>query len=607
MFAAILGLILLALGGYWFVQFKRKGRSGFLPDGIKPSLDRAASFLLVGLGLFLIATRSFVIVGADEVAHLNRIYLAADMKPGQIIALPGQKGPRSEVIPPGFHFMPFVRVLNRVEFFPVIEIPPNQLGVITAKDGKPLRDGQFLADPFPEEQIGDMLDATTFLKGVGQRGPQVTVLRPGRYRLNHYLFEVQMAPALDVPTGHVAVVRSNIQDPGTKCEKDYLEASRGETRGRVAAPLVSRGCIGVWREPLGPNRYYLNPMAYTPTVLPTRLETLEYKGGYTDRQINLTVEDNGSIKQVVVEKEVATPKEATDRAIFVRVEGWTVPVEVRAVIQVNPTDAPLVVASVGDLEKVKDNIITPTIREVMRSIGGDAPDEDCLDRNRKANAAYLARLEAAAPDQAVEPPVLEGCGGRRVLDFVEQRDALGDQLTRAVAAETIKAGVTTQEVRIGEPAIPPELLVARLREQLAEQLSETYRQEQVAQAQRIASEQTRALADQQPQLVTADIARQAAEFTRDKLRLEGEGQKLRLQEIAQGQRDVAQVLGQDRALQLEMLKEILRVAEQNPDIIKVPQVQVMGAGSSLEGGAAVLGTLLGGSNVSQTVKGSSGK
>ena len=603
MIATIFGLFLLALGGYWLVQFKRKGRSGFLPAGIKPVVDRSLSLAMIGFGLFLIATRSFVIVGADEVAHLNRIYLAGDMQPGQIIALPGQKGPRSEVIPPGFHFMPFVRVLNRVEFFPVIDIPPNQLGVITAKDGKPLREGQFLADPFPEAQSADMLDATTFLKGDGQRGPQVTVLRPGRYRLNQYLFEVQNVQALDVPTGHVAVVRSNIQEPGAKCEKDYLEAGRGETRGRIAAPLVNRGCIGVWREPLGPNRYYLNPMAYTPTVLPTRLETLEYKGGYTDRQINLTVEDDGSIRQSVVDNKVETPKEATDRAIFVRVEGWTVPVEVRAVIQVNPTDAPLVVASVGDLEKVKDNIITPTIREVMRSIGGDAPDEACLDRNRKANAAYLKRLETATPEDVIEAPVAESCGGRRVLDFVEQRDTLGEQLTRAVAAETIKAGVTTQEVRIGEPAIPPELLVARLREQLASQLSDTYRQEQIAQAQRVATQQTRALADQQPELVKADIARQAAEYKKEQLRLEGEGQKLRLQEIAQGQRDVAQVLGQDRALQLEMLKEILRVAEVNPEIIKVPQVQVMGAGSSLEGGAAVLGTLMGGSNVSQTVSG----
>ncbi len=51
------------------------------------------------------------------------------------------------------------------------------------------------------------------------------------------------------------------------------------------------------------------------------------------------------------------------------------------------------------------------------------------------------------------------------------------------------------------------------------------------------------------------------------------------------------VLGQDRVLQLQILKETLEIAKQNPDIIKVPMVQVSGtSGSSLEGAAAVLGS-----------------
>ena len=38
-----------------------------------------------------------------------------------------------------------------------------------------------------------------------------------------------------------------------------------------------------------------------------------------------------------------------------------------------------------------------------------------------------------------------------------------------------------------------------------------------------------------------------------------------------------------------MLKEILAAAQANPDIVKVPTVHVQGAGTSLEGAAAVLG------------------
>ena len=280
-------------------------------------------------------------------------------------------------------------------------------------------------------------------------------------------------------------------------------------------------------------------------------------------QINLRVADNGKIEQSESAREQEVPEGAADRAIMVRVEGWTLPVEMRVVVQVHPKEAPLVVASVGDLQRIEDSIITPTIRDILRTIGGH-------------------------PD-------------RRVLDFIEKREEITQLVEQAVATEGLKAGVTIQEVRMGEPAIPPELMVARLREQLATQLEATYEQEREAQNKRVQVEQARAQADQQPKLVEADIARQAAEYRKEQLRLEGEGEKLKLREIADGQRAIAQVLGQERTLQLQMLKEILEVARENPDIIKVPKVQVNGT-AGLEGGAAVLGSLLGGSNVGTMVR-----
>ena len=87
----------------------------------------------------------------------------------------------------------------------------------------------------------------------------------------------------------------------------------------------------------------------------------------------------------------------------------------------------------------------------------------------------------------------------------------------------------------------------------------------------------------------AEIAKAAAEHRKQQLQLEGEGEKLKLIEIAQGQEAQANVLGKDRVMQLQMLKEVLGVAVQNPDIIKVPTVQVSSSESSLEGAAAVLG------------------
>jgi len=85
--------------------------------------------------------------------------------------------------------------------------------------------------------------------------------------------------------------------------------------------------------------------------------------------------------------------------------------------------------------------------------------------------------------------------------------------------------VAIKEVRFGDPAIPPELLVARQRQQLADQLEATYKREQVAQESRVAVEKGRATADQQVELVRAQIAVQVAELEKQQLRLKGRRRK----------------------------------------------------------------------------------
>lgn len=281
--------------------------------------------------------------------------------------------------------------------------------------------------------------------------------------------------------------------------------------------------------------------------------------------IDLRVDDNGRIIQTETSEKLDVPKNAASSAILVRVEGWTVPVEMRIVVQVHPENAPIVVATIGDLQKVEDNIITPAIRDILRTIGG----------------------------------VKE----RKALDFMLKRDEIVKLLEKAIIPEGLKAGVSIQEVRMGEPAIPPELLVATLREQLATQLKTTYIKEQQAQKQRISVERERATADQQAQLVKAEIAKQAASHRKRQLQLEGEGEKLKLIEIAKGQQAQANVLGKERAMQLQALEKTLAAAVENPSIVKIPTVLVNGTGTGYEGAAAVLGA----SNLLETLKGLNAK
>jgi ABC-type molybdate transport system ATPase subunit len=100
--------------------------------------------------------------------------------------------------------------------------------------------------------------------------------------------------------------------------------------------------------------------------------------------------------------------------------------------------------------------------------------------------------------------------------------------------------------------------------------NKTYQKEREAQKERILVERERASADQQNTLVAAEIQKQAAAHRMEQLRLEGEEQKLKLMEIAKGQKELADVLGRDHAMQLQALD----AARSNLEIVKVPLVQV---------------------------------
>ncbi len=65
--------------------------------------------------------------------------------------------------------------------------------------------------------LGDNLSPGRIIALEGQKGPQFNVLKPGKYRINLYLFRVQKLSATDVPTGHVAVIRSNVKTSKEVC------------------------------------------------------------------------------------------------------------------------------------------------------------------------------------------------------------------------------------------------------------------------------------------------------------------------------------------------------------------------------------------------------
>jgi len=496
----------------------------------------------------------------------------------------------------------------------------------------------------PSSNVRNVFDSQQFLTSVadggigGQKGLQSSVLLPGTHRINLYLFNVRITDSrgnligyydrngmhnvatqvrgLDstptvttvIPTGYVGVVRSNI-DEGWRNDCDQV---REVEQGDLIATLVPVGCKGVWERPLTPGSYFINPLIYDITLIDTRAQRFEYSGGYERCSISLDVTPTGGIEQGQRRCEtVATSSSSADNAITVISEGWNIPVELRVMGQVTAAQAPAIVAAVGDLGAVEDRIITPMIRSRVRNIGGGrvyAPvDEVCSFNENGGENCVSIDFEVDTPHPYMfnpdGSPVIQSAGTQayhyratRALDFSNRRASLEAEISHAVMSGSTTSGINILEVTMGEPAVPPELLIAPQRDQIASQLEVTFVQEERAQQARIATEQQRATADQQAELVAAQIYAQTQQQR-------GNADREYLEALSAGQRAQVLVLGEERVqelreleLQLAFQTGVVQMLVDNPEIlgsINLPDTVLFGGGG-IENAAAILQGSLGG-------------
>jgi len=590
--------------------------------------------------LLLQATSHFVKPNGNEIVLMDRVFFGEPLTSG-LIATEGERGLQASTLPPGFQFKPFINVAFKTSIVPYTVIPEGHYGLVSAKDGTPLPEGAVMAPPVPVELF---LNAEAFMNGTeyggvfyqGSKGPQTTVLRPGAYPINLHLFDVtvdETTRATVVDNGEVAVIKSAVNEgrrPADMPSNPGAFVDCGETVasavGSVSVELVPVGCRGTWEEALPPGTYFLNKLAYHVTDLETRTNVWEYAGGYDTSVIDLEMAADGSVEQERTAVRVPQPEEAVDSAIAVKVEGWTVYVDVRVQAQASPVQAPATVAAVGDLDAVRDRFITPDLRSVVRNIGGSTIEVT----NTVAYDAAVSRLEGlraqlellrspGAVDAGSEQQTVEEVGVEierltadiaraeatlpnpevlitrptLVLDFIENREVLESLIEDAMKEAGRDAGVSIVGVKFGNVDIPAELLVARKREQLAAQFRTATIQERLAQRERIATERERATADQQTVLVTEQIARQAAEVAVDRRADEGRAEQKYLEALAAGERARVNVVGADKVVQLRMFEAFLNAVQETPELItglQLPSTVVMGGagGNGITEAAGIL-------------------
>ncbi|GJQ28757.1 MAG: hypothetical protein HBSAPP03_06410 [Phycisphaerae bacterium] len=517
-----------------------------LSPALKPTL-RGVAALLVLIG---ISMSSIVYVTSDSVGVVHKNMLGASLTEGKIIAVNGEMGPQADVLPPGMHFW-YWPVLYSVSNEPLVEVPSGQVGLIEAADGLPQEEGQLFAPEWSRDDFQKMLDARYFLTdGKGRKGKQVSLLTPGKYRLNPRLFTVRMVEQTEILQGEVGVLKANFGKPASI----IIPPTSGE--GADAQPLVlaDDGEMGIRKDVLLPGKYPLNTEAYTLVEMWTTEMVAQFAALPAAGQSS-TMQQRAQAASGQDKVLHASPME--EREITVRTnDGFTFPVDVRIEYFVSAANAPVVCARLGDDEGDRfRNALNSAVRAIFRN-----------------NAEKV-----------------------KALDYVQQRSQQESQSLLMLTAQMARYGLTVTAVRIGnvgDESTLGALLKTQTDRELAKQEQLTFQEQQKAAVQKKELTRTTQESEEEKKLATASYAvKIAAEEQKRKVteaQAEAEATKIKAEAQAQAYEKIASQIGKSNAALIEVLKI---VGEQNIQI--TPRILVMGQGASGDGaGTALIGTML---------------
>src|SRR5918993_1453627 len=475
----------------------------------------------------------------------------------QFIASGGQKGPQVEILTPGTY-----RILTQsvpleggdpkpglffIKHYDATAINENNIGLVEALDGAPLDPRDYVAAQVTGHD--NFQDCNEFISRGGQRGPQKDILLPGTYYINPLVFKVIPESAKEVKPGEVAVIVSNVgKDPGEEIRRamankvrerlereeqeqvtkaaERLDKLDGEERrlaeiqeellsgdpadqrldqGAHEAYVVPEGYRGIQETVVGPGRYYVNTLAMTPIIIPTTNMTVEWTAEEVDNTFD--------------------PFEVISK------DGFTMKLEVRVVFRVKPEDAPFMVAKIGGIERLIENVMHPLI--------------DSIFRNQASESSAMAYLQNRHEEQ-------------------ERAEA-------RVRAHLLKYHVDVVNVLICHIHLPEELMKTQTEKILAEQRQNMYNAQREAEEKRIQLEKTKAHADNQKDLMAATVGVEISTRRPEQRKAEAEGEapyilatgraeaeKVRLMGEAQGvaYREQVNALGAQGVALVETLKVI---------------------------------------------------
>jgi len=391
----------------------------------------------------------------------------------------GQKGPQIDFLRPGSYNIN--TEIFKVEVREAVKVAENEIGVVEARDGLTMESRDVVV-PTPE-QHNNFQNGQEFLDNGGKRGPQESILTPGTYYINPYLFSVSRRKQIIINQGEVGVLISNIgQDPSEfKAAPGEEDASDNEGRMRHVVP---KGFRGIQREVLGPGAYNINALAYIVIVIPTVTRSVEWSA------------------------EAAKSGSANfDPFQVVSHDGFPMQVEVRCQYRILPENAPYVVQKIGSVAQLESNVIHPQIDGIFR--------------------AQVARSPAIA--------------------YQQNRAEEQKMAEEAVRSDLTKYRVDVVSVMVTNIHLPEALMKTTQQKNLAEQEKSMYDAKQQAEQRRIEFEKTKTEADAQVKIITAEAGIKVAQYEAKQTEERARGDAARVRMLGEADAAKTQMVGDAEA------------------------------------------------------------
>lgn len=466
----------------------------------------------------------------------------------------GQKGPQIAILRPGTY-----RINKRaftVNNKPITKIEKETIGIIIALDGKPLPSEYIIAPKPTNDAHNYFQNGQEFINNNGYRGPQLDTLQPGEYYINPQIFDVKHYDIAEVPPGYVAVLRSNIGIELSKTKELPLDIEKEpgfkqEVHEKDEVILMTDvNQRGIWEKAVAPGKYNLNYLALTPYLVPTSAVTIDWAASTDIRteHVGLIEKQMGKLvgREVITEvnrerprgpprEEIATEK-ATEFFKFSQLkvtskDGFQLDVDVKMIIRIRPQHASFIIARFGSVANLIEQIVHPLIDSSFRNNAGE----------------------------------------KKAIQFIQERTLLQKDALEKARAEFEKYYVEAQNLLIAYISVDKTLLDTQTLKEIAFQQKEQFKEQALAQEERIAVEEKTARAGKQKDIIDAklskdieadraDAARRKAEGVRDSTKYEADGEAYKNRETGKGLADAydaqAKVIGPDKLALIKIIEQV---------------------------------------------------